>query len=167
MSADKKNPVARPLDPTTNAEGLMGEQSDRPGMTDRSVNNRRLNTTGDTAMIREESESASDGSGMVSLRDPEVTARNWVIQNEEAAQNVESEGGENLNLIGQMEDDDVPPHTAGEQAVSGHMPHPESNADVLKVSQDVGLRLDEDEENPQELNIAADVAAAERRRRSK
>lgn len=60
----------------------------------------------------------------------------------------------------------APPHTVGEHTVSGSSPDPVSDDDTLRNSHEVGLRLDEDYEHPKELNIAADVAAAERRRRS-
>ena len=60
----------------------------------------------------------------------------------------------------------TPRSVAGEQQVSGDMPDPESDDDTLLNSHQVGLRLDEDYDNPRELNIAADVAAAEAARRS-
>lgn len=56
----------------------------------------------------------------------------------------------------------TPPSVIGEQSISGDMPDPESDDDMLLASQQVGLRLNEDEDNPQPLNIAQDVADAER-----
>ncbi len=58
----------------------------------------------------------------------------------------------------------TPPSVRGEQAVSGDMPHPESDDDTLLNSHQVGLRLDETEENPLPLNMAADINNAERSR---
>lgn len=58
----------------------------------------------------------------------------------------------------------APPHVVGEQSVSGDMPDPSSDDDTLRMSHEVGLRLEEEEENPQPLNIAADVATAEKSR---
>lgn len=60
----------------------------------------------------------------------------------------------------------APPHILGEQSMMGTMPDPESDDDMLLNSHLMGLRLDEDEENPKPLNIAADVEAAERLRRT-
>lgn len=60
---------------------------------------------------------------------------------------------------------DAPPQRKGEQAASGHMPDPESDDDMLQASHDMGLRLDEDLHNPQPLNIAEDVAKAEKHHR--
>ncbi|MDQ3008926.1 MAG: hypothetical protein M3Q81_05030 [bacterium] len=80
---------------------------------------------------------------------------------------------ENLDLLGEQLDGaandtlnelDIP-SVYGEQSVSGNMPDPESDDDMLLNSHQVGLRVYEDEESPQELNIAADVAAAEADRR--
>lgn len=53
------------------------------------------------------------------------------------------------------------PSTIGEQTISGDMPHPESDDDTLYNSHVMGLRLSEDSEYPQELNIARDVNLAE------
>jgi hypothetical protein len=61
--------------------------------------------------------------------------------------------------------DAIPPEVLGELSVSGDMPDPESDDDTLLNSHEVGLRLDEDYENPQPLNIAEDVAMAEADRR--
>lgn len=59
----------------------------------------------------------------------------------------------------------TPTDVLGELSVSGDMPDPESDDDMLLNSHQVGLRLDEDYDNPKPLNMAADVAAAERSRR--
>lgn len=59
----------------------------------------------------------------------------------------------------------VTPQNEGEQAVSGHMPNPDSDDEVLETAQQMGLHVDENYENPQELNIGADVAAGEKAHR--
>lgn len=61
--------------------------------------------------------------------------------------------------------DAAPTDILGELSVSGNMADPESDDDVLLNSHQVGLRLDEDYDDPKPLNMAADVAAAERSRR--
>ncbi len=53
---------------------------------------------------------------------------------------------------------------AGDESISGEMPDLESDSDLSANRRAVGLGLDEDEDNPKELNIAADVAAAEAER---
>lgn len=52
----------------------------------------------------------------------------------------------------------------GGESVSGEMADVDSDDDLLLNSHAVGLRLDEDEDNPQPLDIAADIAAAEAER---
>jgi hypothetical protein len=59
----------------------------------------------------------------------------------------------------------IPPEVLGELSVSGDMPDPESDDDTLLNSHEMGLRLDEDYENPLPLDIARDIAAAEAARR--
>lgn len=54
------------------------------------------------------------------------------------------------------------PNVTGEQSVSGNMPDPESDDDVLKNAHDVGLALGEDEEHPKPLDIGKDVNKAEK-----
>lgn len=60
----------------------------------------------------------------------------------------------------------TPTDVLGELSISGDTPDPESDDDVLLVSQQYGLRLKEDYDNPQPLNTAADVEEAEKLRRS-
>lgn len=70
----------------------------------------------------------------------------------------ESTGNDTLNEA-------TPPESRDQQSASGTTPDPESDDDVLLMSQQVGLRVDEDEENPQELDIAKQIEEAERAHR--
>lgn len=58
------------------------------------------------------------------------------------------------------------PSVVGEQSISGDMPDPESDDDVLENAHMMGLALDEDEEHPKPLNIASDVQKAEEYRKT-
>lgn len=58
-----------------------------------------------------------------------------------------------------MHASDTQPYEQGEQSVSGSSP--EADDDTLANAQAVGMQLGEDEEHPQELDIARDVDAAE------
>lgn len=64
----------------------------------------------------------------------------------------------------QNDENNITDDGVGDQFVSGEMPDTESDDDMLENSHQVGLRLDEDYDNPKELNIAADIAAAEAER---
>ncbi|RJR24330.1 hypothetical protein C4578_03015 [Candidatus Microgenomates bacterium] len=57
------------------------------------------------------------------------------------------------------------PEYYDEETISGSMPNPESDDDTLKSEQEWGLYLDVDGEHPKELDIAGEVARAERARR--
>lgn len=57
------------------------------------------------------------------------------------------------------------PENSGSQAVSGHMPDPESDDDVTAAAHQVGLHLDESYEEPHELDIGAEINDAEKAHR--
>lgn len=50
----------------------------------------------------------------------------------------------------------------GEESVSGSMPSPDADDDVLEFEHESGLYLKEDEENPKEADIGDEVNSAER-----
>lgn len=58
------------------------------------------------------------------------------------------------------------PGEVGESSVSGDMPDPDSDDDTLENAHSAGLRLNEDEEHPQELDIASDIDKAEEYQRT-
>lgn len=78
------------------------------------------------------------------------------LQNVDGREKIESDEFGNETL-----DEENSPSVKGEQSVSGDMTDPASDDDVLKNAHDVGIALDEDSENPQELDIAEDVEEAE------
>lgn len=58
------------------------------------------------------------------------------------------------------------PGSIGEYSESGSAPDPESDDDVTQSAQNMGIGLNADPEHPQELNIAADMDAAEEYKRT-
>lgn len=54
------------------------------------------------------------------------------------------------------------PQTIGEQSASGHMPSPQADDDLTEAAHQVGLHLDDSLEEPEELNIGAEINEAER-----
>ena len=62
-------------------------------------------------------------------------------------------------------DTEISPASAGEEDVSGSATDPESDDNMLDASHEVGLRMNETEDEKQELNIAQDVEEAEKARR--
>ena len=59
----------------------------------------------------------------------------------------------------------VTPAQAGEGKISGSVPDLESDDDMLENAHEMGLYQADDGEHPQELNIADQVMAAEKKRR--
>ena len=78
----------------------------------------------------------------------------------QAEENADESGG-NETLI-----DPASPQIIDEQSIGGHMPDPESDDDTLESAHMMGIGLDEDEENPQPLNIAQAVQKAEEEHRN-
>ena len=68
----------------------------------------------------------------------------------------------NLSAGNALADDTLPVEVADAQSIGGHMPDPDSDDDILSAVQTMGIGLDEDEENPAELNIAHDVELGEK-----
>ncbi len=59
------------------------------------------------------------------------------------------------------------PQEAGEQSISGHMPDPEKDDDVLEAAKRTGLYTEATEQEPVKVGIAQQVEKAEKERRSK
>jgi hypothetical protein len=59
----------------------------------------------------------------------------------------------------------ITPGQAGEGAISGSVPDLESDDDMLENAHEMGLYAADDGEHPQELNLAGQVIAAEKKRR--
>lgn len=147
--------LGEPLDPTTNPEGFMGETYGLSGVTVGDP------STPSNANVLEEAEQ----SGYVpNATDPLVERKMETFLTTKTVNQdsiTEQIGQATTNLTGP----EVPPSVLGEQAISGDMPDVESDDDMLLNSHGVGLRLDEDYENPKPLDIARDVNAAESNRR--
>jgi len=56
------------------------------------------------------------------------------------------------------------PYPYDEESISGYMPNPQADDNLLDVLQDFGLYLDTDEEHPTELDLAGEVNRNERER---
>jgi hypothetical protein len=152
-----KNDLGKPVDPAVDPQSLMGDAYGLSGITN--------TPSGDTLDPIQTDEESDTPFGMVSLDSMTVASKARTVRvgdqvNTDDILYEELEHSSNNTI-----NDSVSPSVLGEQLVSGSDPDPESDDDTLLNSHQVGLRLDEDEENPRPLNIAEDVAAAERRRR--
>ncbi|MDQ5951018.1 MAG: hypothetical protein QG639_295 [Patescibacteria group bacterium] len=163
MNDTKRTPLGNPIDPNTDAQQLFSDPSGLTGVTDTTASQQKTVTGGD---LLDQEEMSSQADGTVSIFDDEAIDRDLGRRTDDL-----QDDPDNL-LLEQLDDsandtisEATPPEVLGEQSVSGDMPDPESDDDTLLNSHQVGLRMDEDYDNPQPLNVAADVAAAERSRR--
>ena len=147
------SPVGQsPLDPTDNAQGMM---NDTTGMTGVSKDTNNPNTPPDTT--GPVSNTMSDYKSNISsnpLPEDENIPQKSAGDVSTVAPGSTPTGNETVTKIDQ-------PHISGEQGVNATNPDPASDDDTLANAHNVGLRLDEDEEHPQELDIASDVDKAE------
>lgn len=141
------NDYGKPLDPTTDAEELFTDPSGRTGIT---ASKNSAVTRDD---IFEADADAENMSTVLAYDDPRVQMKN--VKRGPAIPDESDRSQEDSASY------DIP----SEQWMSGDMPDPESDDNMLDASHRVGLRLEEDEENPQPMDIAADVAVAEKAHR--
>ncbi len=148
-----KPPIGQtPLDPTDNAQGMMNDTTGMTGVSKDANNPNTPPPQGTEPGIRTWSEHKSK-----SNRDVPTQSEDSTVPISEspvtATPGSTPTGNETL--------DDAAPHTVGEQGVNATNPDPASDDDTLANAQNVGLRLDEDEEHPQELDIGSDIDKAE------
>lgn len=146
-----------PLDPNDNAQGMMNDTTGLTGIS-KDTNNPSTptNDTGDVARTMSDFQSKASKSPPVdkgqfvgnSVPPTQATPGSTPVGNDE------------------LSNPAVSPDEVGEQSVSGDMPDPASDDDTLANAQNVGLRLDEDEEHPKPLDIGSDRDKAEEYHRS-
>jgi hypothetical protein len=137
---DTKNKISTPLDSTNNAGNMMGDTS---GLTGISTD-----------------EDGSSAPTDYSL--PISTTMSQAAYDSAIATAEGKDEGEEVHLPGLQDvPDTLQKDDYGEESVSGDMPDPDSDDDTLENSHKMGLRLKEDEEHPQELDIASDIDKAE------
>lgn len=153
MTDDQKNKIHTPLDPTNDAGTMMGDTSGLTGISEDNTRNDDLSE--DTTPI---SHTMSDVMYKTSL----ATADGTDDDAPELPDNEDPPSATPASTpTGNEELDIASPDEVGEQSVSGDMPDPASDDDTLENAHNVGLRLNEDEEHPQELDIASDIDKAE------
>ncbi len=149
-----RNDIGKPLDPTHDAEEMMGD------------------TTGLTGITVDRNEKDQEGQG---FPDNEHVARSMsdaaykkaiaVAEGKDTDEDTENKKKNTEEEIERV-NESTPPDIKGEQSVSGDTPDPGSDDDTLENEHKVGLRQDEDEEHRESLDIASDVDEAEEYHRS-
>ena len=145
--------LGQPMDPTTAPQSFMGDTYGLTGITSDDA----------SATTTPTDEKADQSTNLPSAFDAVVNQKLDRLKATETEEElfifpIGGAGNDTLHAY-------TPPSIYGEQSVSGDMADPESDDDTLLNSHQMGLRLDEDYENPQPLDIARDVASAEAYRR--
>jgi hypothetical protein len=162
MNDTKRTPLGNPIDPASDAQQQFSDPAGMTGVTNTSAPKKILSA--DDLLDLERDSASADG--MVSILDNAVTDKDLADLTGDAESDADELFLDSLDgSSDQTINDSTPTDLLGELSVSGDMPDPESDDDMLLNSHQVGLRLDEDYDNPKPLNMAADVAAAERSRR--
>lgn len=155
---DRDKKVRTPLDPTDDIGTMIGDTS---GLTGVSNDYNSYDTPPkDTGKA---SHTQSEYKRTVSRDVPSVASEAHVDVTDtppEATPDSMPTGNKTL-------DEASPPHVTGEQGLNATNPDPASDDDTLANAHNVGLRLDEDEEHPQELDIGSDIDKAEEYNRSR
>lgn len=149
---DRDKKVRTPLDPTDDLGTMIGDTSGLSGVSN--DHNSYDDPPKDTGRA---SSTQSEYKRAVSRDIPSVASESKVDVADtppEATPGSMSTGNKTL-------DEGLPPHVTGEQGVNATNPDPASDDDTLANAHNVGLRLDEDEEHPQELDIGSDIDKAE------
>lgn len=154
-----KNDNQKPLNPTDDAQGMMGDVSGLTGIsTDNNDNNTKVKKP-DLPLTRIMSDQAKLSSDDKANENEVITTPLDQQPDISALTEEDASGNETL--------DHASPATSGEQSISGDMPDPASDNDTLANAQAVGMQLDEDTEHPQEIDIARDIDLAEEEIRQK
>jgi hypothetical protein len=124
----------KPLDPTDDAQGLMGDTTGLSGVSSDNDDN----TTNRVGPTVPSDQGLSDAAYIDSLdkgSETEIVTRPGTGTPADTLSN---------NMV------------LGEQSVSGDMPDPSSDDDTLSNVHSVGQQLDEDVEHPQQLDVSRD-----------
>jgi hypothetical protein len=168
---------AQPLDPTRNAVDWFGDPSGLTGITtgktpnsdaklapelyDDDEYNKSINRTmSSTKAAQVEDIASEEETDLPTTRQnlrADFDGEPYTVNVKDAAGN-DSPGSDAINTTQQPY---AQPDYRSEQAISGSMPDPTSDDDTLEVAQAMGMQLEEDDEHPQELNIARDIDQAE------
>lgn len=145
----KQDGVTTPLNPTKDFEEIINDKTGLTGITTNT--NKKPEMKGEKAQVDESSDFRSKANEDIASASEKTTPDHTTHQ---------------PNMDPSLKDRNVPPHVAGEQSISGDMPDPSSDDDVLKSAQTMGIALEEDTEHPQELDLGGDIDKGEEYKRT-
>lgn len=151
-----------PLDVTEDAQEELGDTTGLTGIT----KNYRQKTSDDASVDHPQLKTNQRSGELIESVDKVASGE----ENPETEKPERNDYGDNAikhSTGNDTLDEKTQPHISGEQTVSGDMPDPESDDDVLKNEKDAGLHLDEDPEHPEKVTISDQIDKAEKEFREK
>jgi hypothetical protein len=164
MTATKKGSkgggvMGQPLDPSQNAREYFGDPS---GLTGISTDDTKKKGELSPELYEDDTYNKSVVTTMSQTR---ANIANDIAEEDETQMSQVSSishSDEEPYLLDEKDaSGDDSPAQAGEQSVSGSTPDPTADDDTLETAHAMGQQLGEDEEHPQELDIARDIDEAE------
>lgn len=152
MPDDKK--ITTPQDATEDFEEIINDKSGLTGITTNKPQNGELDN--------KDKAHTNTNSGFRNRRNEEI---GFASDSPYSNGNINEKNPQDTTIDESMNDEvleNAPsPSETGEQSLSGDMPNPEADDDVLQNAKDMGIALDEDSQNPKELDIGGDLDKAE------
>ncbi len=154
--------MAQPLDPTTNAEGFLGDATGLSGIT--SNKNSSQQTSQDYPARTMSDAKYKESMDIASEEDVDMPSDKNHGGSIPYTVNIQNASGDDSPGSDEINTESAPfnhPSNQGQQSISGSETDPTSDDDTLDAAQAVGTQMDEDEEHPRELDIASDIDRAE------
>ncbi len=170
---DDQTYKARPIDPTTNAEDIVGDATGKTGMTANVIQTpKTVNVHPDTAdpdQNPKTTQSLPDNMAKIaqdratepdqSDSDQNLTSSPSHQQHGQTEAEIDLDGEPDIHNTEFVSP--VSPDELDEQSFAGSAPDPDATNDTLENAQMMGQQMGEDSEHPQELDIARDIDEAE------
>lgn len=157
-----------PLDPSSDAEEMMGDTSGLTGITRGGPQDGFTTSDNDKRALANRSDYRKEqDANMASEEDhPEKIATNTLGESEKTgvtvnAKDAAGDDSPHTDEINTVRAPFQQPENLGQQAANASMPDPTSDDDTLQNAQAVGTQMDEDDEHPEELGMGRDIDKAQ------
>jgi hypothetical protein len=150
------NKIKTPTDPSDDFEEMINDRSGLTGITTNDDSINRNATDNDISNVNTSSDFRYKKNEEQGFTTDNPTPQNNNNRNSDFETKMPDISNQNETL-----DESETPAVKGEQSVSGDMPDPSTDDDALNNAHDMGIALEEDPENPKELDIGSDIDEAE------
>lgn len=162
MGQDEDKKIKIPTDPTADFEEMINDASGLTGITTNDGDENKNARDHDVAHVKDSSDyrnQVNEEAGF-STSNPDKTTNKMTDLG--TSQNLHDDATNQNETLKEA----YSPAVEGEQSISGDMPDPSSDDDVLQNAQNMGVAVGEDTEHPQTLDIAGDMDKAEEYQRT-